>query len=179
MVSYKFDLVSQLWSANSNTLNSTNVEDEKLFPVLKSSMQYPATQNIVGRVAYWEYYLGEITSSWNSFLLGNVAPPSRTHYPSAHNYYLDFIYNFGVLAFIPMLFLVCYTAFMIIRNVRRIVESPDVLVLCLVVYFLLLVDNLLKVGLRQPYPAIFTFFLWGLLLTKLSMLTTEKKHATV
>jgi hypothetical protein len=179
MVSYKFDLVSQLWSANSNMLNSTNVEDEKLFPVLKSSMQYPATQNIVGRVAYWEYYLGEITSSWNSFLLGNVEPPSRTQYPSAHNYYLDFVYNFGVLAFIPMLFLICYTAFMIIRNVRRIVESPDVLVLCLVVYFLLLVDNLLKVGLRQPYPAIFTFFLWGLLLTKLSMLTTEKKHATV
>lgn len=179
MISYKFDLVNQLWSSNSFTVNIKNAENEKLIPAITVNSQYPVIQSIAGRVAYWEYYLEKITGSWRSFLLGSPEPPSRSQYPSAHNYYLDFVYNFGTLAFIPMLFLVGYTVFMIIRTGRRIAQSPDVLVLCLVVLFLLFVDNLLKVGLRQPYPAIFTFFLWGLLLTKLSTLAREKKHASV
>lgn len=179
MVSYKLDLVSQLWPANSFTVSNKNVENEELIPALNANTQHPVNQNIVGRVAYWEYYLGKITSNWESFFLGSPEPPSRFEYPSAHNYYLDFIYNFGVLALLPMLFLFAYTAVMIIHHGRRITQSPDVLVLCLVVLFLLLVDNFLKVGLRQPYPAIFTFFLWGLLLTKLATITREKNHASV
>jgi hypothetical protein len=46
--------------------------------------------------------------------------------------------------------------------------SPSLLGLALVVLFILFVDNSLKVGLRQPYPGIISFFLWGVLLSRLS-----------
>jgi hypothetical protein len=36
--------------------------------------------------------------------------------------------------------------------------------------YLLLVETMLKVGLRQPYPGIVGFFIWGLLLARLSAL---------
>jgi hypothetical protein len=36
-----------------------------------------------------------------------------------------------------------------------------------VVLFLILTDNSLKVGMRQPYPGILTFFFWGVLLSRL------------
>jgi hypothetical protein len=35
------------------------------------------------------------------------------------------------------------------------------------VAFLVLVDSNFKVTLRQPYPGIFAYFLWGLLLSRL------------
>lgn len=179
MVSYKFGVLGQLWSGNDIAVSDEKLEGEKSISVLKATTQYAVVPNIVGRVAYWKYYLGKVTNDWESFLLGSTEQPSRSHYPSAHNYYLDFIYNFGALALLPMLFLFAYTALMIIQHGRRISQSPDVLVLCLVVLFLLLIDNFLKVGLRQPYPAVFTFFMWGLLLTKLSTITREKNHASV
>jgi len=134
--------------------------------------------NFVARSAYWQYYADKVTTNVETFLLGIAEPPKRSQYPSAHNYYLDFIYNFGMLALLPMLCLIAYTILMIARNARTIWHSPSLLGLCIVVLFILIVDNTLKVGLRQPYPAIFTFFLWGLLLTKLSTLTNRKNHVS-
>lgn len=37
----------------------------------------------------------------------------------------------------------------------------------MLVRFLVLVDSNFEVTLRQPYPGIFAFFLWGLLLARL------------
>jgi uncharacterized membrane protein YoaK (UPF0700 family) len=91
---------------------------------------------------------------------------------------LDFIYNFGALAILPLLFLVGFTLVQIYGHRRDVFESPALLGLCLVVLFLLIADNSLKVGLRQPYPGIFTFFLWGMLLTKLSKITKKKNHGS-
>jgi len=34
--------------------------------------------------------------------------------------------------------------------------------------FLVVIDNDLKVTFRQPYPGLFGFFLWGLLLSRLA-----------
>lgn len=123
--------------------------------------------NLAQRIHYWKYYAGSVTSSPESFILGNGEPPSRSQYPSAHNYYLDFIYNFGALALLPMLFLIGYTIVQIYRHRRDMFNSPSLIGLSLVVVFLLVADNSLKVGLRQPYPGIFTFFLWGVLLSRL------------
>lgn len=134
--------------------------------------------NVIQRFAYWKYFANQVTSSSRSFFLGIPEPPNRSQYPSAHNYYLDFIYNFGALALLPMLLLISYTVFMVFRNRSKVCKSPSLLGLCVVVLFLLFVDNFLKVGLRQPYPAIFSFFLWGVLLTKLSVITNERDHAS-
>lgn len=137
-----------------------------------------AASSLDQRFNHWKYYFAKIMSGPESFFLGVSAPPSRDRYPSAYNYYLDFIYNFGSLALLPLLFLLGSTLVQIYSHRRAVFESPALLGLCVVVLFLLMLDNSLKVGLRQPYPGIFTFFLWGILLTKLSKITSKKNHAS-
>jgi len=126
-----------------------------------------APKNLAQRIAYWKFYSTEILSSAKSATLGHVAPPDRTKYPSAHNYYLDFAYNFGVLPLLPLLGLLGLTLAGIYRQWPWLRNSAPYLGLAAVVLFLVMVDNSFKVGMRQPYPGILTFFLWGLLLAKL------------
>jgi hypothetical protein len=54
-------------------------------------------------------------------------------------------------------------------------KSAPMAGLTIVVLFLVIPDNLLKVGMRQPYPGIITFFLWGLLLARLESLRMAGK----
>jgi hypothetical protein len=44
-----------------------------------------------------------------------------------------------------------------------------------VVLFFLLADNMLKVGMRQPYPGIITFFLWGIVISACIEMRRERK----
>ena len=140
-------------------------ENEKL-----GKMKIPV--NTLIRVYYWKNYIMKILSSPKRLLIGSNEIPNRDEYPSAHNYYLDFIYHFGIIAILPILVLLMYTCMMIYRQRRRIYLLPGLTGLCSVTLFLLLIDNFLKVGLRQPYSGMFTFFLWGLLLSRLSALNT-------
>ncbi len=127
--------------------------------------------NLAKRLHYWDYYAKNIMSGWGKFLTGHPRPPDRSVYPSAHNYYLDFVYNFGVLAFLPLLSLIGYTLLLVYRSRQAILASSSLLGLTVVVFIVLFVDNFFKVGLRQPYPGIISFFLWGVLLTRLSRLS--------
>jgi len=142
-------------------------ENEKLYKI-----KIPA--NTLIRMHYWHNYVVKIVSSPKILLIGNNEIPDRAEYPSAHNYYLDFIYHFGVIALFPVLALLTYTCTMIYRQRKKIFYSPGLTGLCCVTMFLLLIDNFLKVGLRQPYSGIFTFFLWGLLLSRLCDLNMEE-----
>ena len=126
-----------------------------------------APKNLAQRLAYWKFYSGEILASPKTAVLGHAAPPDRIKYPSAHNYYLDFAYNFGLVPLLPVLGLIGLTLFGVHRKWREIRESAPLLGLTFVVLFLILVDNSFKVGMRQPYPGILTFFLWGVLLSHL------------
>jgi O-antigen ligase len=117
----------------------------------------------------------KIVTSPKILFAGSNEIPNRAEYPSAHNYYLDFIYHFGLIAILPILALLIYTCKIIYRQRQRIFLSPRLTGLCCVTLFLLLIDNALKVGLRQPYSGIFTFFLWGLLLSRLSDLNREEE----
>ena len=125
-------------------------------------------RHIGARVTYWKFYGKEVVDSGKSLLLGHSSSPDRAQYPSAHNYYLDFVYNFGLIAMLPLLGLIMVTLVMVYRNWEGIVLSPPLLGLVGGVLFLLFVDNSFKVGMRQPYPGIITFFLWGTLLARLS-----------
>ena len=126
------------------------------------------------RLVYWHFYLSEIFDSFRSFWLGHVNAPDRSKFPSAHNYYLDFIYNFGFLAVLPLLGLVAFTACSVLRSAFSIWASSEMLGLVGVVIFLLLVDNMLKVGMRQPYPGIITFFLWGVVISACIKMRSEQ-----
>lgn len=132
--------------------------------------------NMSQRVFYWHHYATNIVSSSEEFLFGHAERPDRTRYPSAHNYYLDLAYNFGALALLPLLSLVGYTLASVYRARHAILARSDLLGLTGVVLFLLLVDNSLKVGLRQPYPGIITFFLWAVLLSRLARVSVPAEQ---
>jgi hypothetical protein len=121
-------------------------------------------KNMVERIFYWRFYISGITSEITTFIFGHPQAPDKSLYPSAHNYYLDFVYNFGLLALMPIISLVYFTVFKVFQHFKSIWLNPSLLSLASIVLYILLVDNSLKVGLRQPYPGIISFFLWGVLL---------------
>lgn len=124
----------------------------------------------------WRFYANKVSHNWESFLLGHVETLDRNSYSSAHNYYLDFAYNFGVIGMFPFLVLLFYTLCIIALRFKQVWARTDLLGLTGVLIFFLLVDNFLKVGLRQPYPGILMFFFWGVLL---SILTSRPNLAAV
>jgi hypothetical protein len=133
-------------------------------------------QNIAQRIEHWKFYTGGVLESVKSAALGHATLPDRTQHPSAHNYYLDFAYHFGVIALLPLLGLIALTLIGIRRNWGAFLSSPSLLGLAAVVLFLILADNAVKVGMRQPYPGILTFFLWGVLLTELGRRSVDSEN---
>ncbi|WP_052184908.1 hypothetical protein [Methylotenera sp. N17] len=121
--------------------------------------------NMIGR----QYFAKNIVTDPETFLLGHAERPSRAQFPSAHNYYLDIIYSFGFLALLPTLVMLIYTLVLLYRFRNGVLASTDLLCLSAIVLFLVVVDNSFKVGLRQPYSGIFTFFIWGILISKLHL----------
>ena len=141
-------------------------EDFILDSGLKSSQLLEQQQQ--QKIYYWNFYGKGIFESPKIFLFGHESRPDRNAYPSAHNYYLDLIYHFGVISVIPFIYLI----FITIRNGWKVVKNsplkPDLVMLITVVGFFVFADNFLKVSFRQPYPGMVMFFLWGVLLTKIS-----------
>jgi hypothetical protein len=128
------------------------------------------SDSVRGRLADWTIHGRGIVEAPQTVFFGHSEALDRAVTTSAHNYYLDFVYNFGVVAFLPLFALICYTVVLVLRNRSAVSKDLGLLGLALVVLFLVLVDSNFKVTLRQPYPGVFTFFLWGLLLSRLSRL---------
>ena len=145
-------------------------EGAELTPAEVQLSEEIAQTPVAKRLHYWEYYTKSIVSGPKVFIFGHAERLDRSKFQSAHNYYLDFVYNFGSLSVLPLVGVLGYTLVMVFRCREAILASPSFLGLTVVVLFLLLADNSLKVGLRQPYPGIFTFFLWGLLLARIESL---------
>jgi len=124
------------------------------------------------RREYWGFYLNKITESYSAFLFGHSGRINRYEFPSAHNYYLDFIYHFGVIAILPLFYLIILTVKMMIQNMKH-VSSHSIFGIAFVVVFMIAGDSLFKVGFRQPYPGIFMFFIWGVLLSRLYMIKSK------
>lgn len=121
--------------------------------------------NVTHRLGDWKLYRDGISESSRTMLLGHVEPPPREVKTSAHNWYLDFVYNFGLVPLVPLLALMVFTAWLFFRS-RKTLQGQTWWLAALVA-FMVLVDSNFKVTLRQPYPGIFAFFIWGLLLTRL------------
>ncbi len=124
-------------------------------------------RNILERFADWRLFGSGLVESPQAFFFGHLKPLPREVRSSAHNFYLDFAYNFGVLALLPLLILIAYTGTLLWRNRGTVHSSESLLMLAGVVIFLVLIESNLKVTLRQPYPGIAVYFLWGLLLARL------------
>jgi O-antigen ligase/polysaccharide polymerase Wzy-like membrane protein len=133
----------------------------------KNKITAGLTEGLKERFFYWEYYGKRIIESPKILFFGHQSRPERNKF-HAHNYYLDLIYNFGVVSALPFFYLI----FVTIRNFWRITEADlltkDLVMLSFIVGFFVLTDSLFKVSFRQPYPGMMVFFLWGLLLARLS-----------
>lgn len=124
--------------------------------------------NLTERLGIWNFYLRGISAGdVRALLFGHPAVPERRNYPSAHNYYLDLFYNFGLAALLPILALIGYTLYLVWKRRQDVAGSIQLRGLVFVVLFIVLVENFFKVGFRQPYPGIYSFFLWGLLIKQL------------
>lgn len=108
------------------------------------------------------YLRGIRNSDTKTFLFGHPTVPERKLYPSAHNYYLDIMYNFGAVTLLPVLLLIMFTLRLAWTKRSRLAGNPGLAGLGFIVFFLVLVENSFKVGLRQPYSGIYAYFLWGL-----------------
>jgi O-antigen ligase len=131
--------------------------------------------NVKERLHYWSQYWSGITQTPRTLLLGHVERPDRKTSPSAHNYYLDLVYNFGIVALLPFLFLIYRSAKLAWGAIRSRNITTELFWLLGAVAFFALIDNSLKVGFRQPYPGIVMFFLWGVLLTRLSAAVAARR----
>jgi len=121
--------------------------------------------NVENRFADWTLFLTGIGENYRTLMFGHVEPLPREVKTSAHNWYLDFTYNFGLIALLPLLALIVFTVYLVWRNRRSL--PGETLWLAGLLAFMVFVDNNFKVTLRQPYPGIFVYFLWGLLLSRL------------
>ena len=65
---------------------------------------------ITGAIMWKRYWSRPKRSSSGS------APPDRRQYPSAHNYWPDVAYNFGLLALLPVLAMLAWTVHMMVKT---------------------------------------------------------------
>lgn len=154
-------------------MTSSRAFDEKLAAVSVDSLDVTVPRNVAERIDYWKFYAREVLEDPVTLAFGHATPPDRRQYPSAHNYYLDFAYNFGVIALLPLLGLIVFTLITAFKNWKVVAAAPSLLGLASIVIYIVLVDNSFKVGMRQPYSGILTFFLWGGLLSEMSRISTS------
>ena len=126
-------------------------------------------KGVVQRFEQWRFFYNGVLESPRSFLTGHATPPDRETHPSAHNYWLDTAYNFGTIALIPLIGMLVWTLRTLWVRRDELLEDSILFGLALAVLYLLIFENMLKVGMRQPYPGIITFFLWGLLIARLRL----------
>lgn len=125
-------------------------------------------RNVKQRLVDWTLYGRGIVEGPQTFLFGHERPFDRSVSTSAHNYYLDFVYNFGLLALLPLLWLIAHTAVLLWRARDALMRDLPLLGLAVVWLFFMVLDNNFKATFRQPYPGLFGFFVWGLLISRLA-----------
>jgi GT2 family glycosyltransferase len=128
--------------------------------------------NLQERLEDWRLFGSGIVESPKTALAGHPQPMPREIRSSPHNWYIDIAYTFGLLALIPMAVLIGHTAVLCWRQRKALDRESWCLVW--VVFYLVAIDSNFKVTLRQPYPGIFAYFLWGLLLARLHALATRQ-----
>ena len=154
---------------NGLVINSASIAYQKFRPILDGKIP----GNIQERFGDWELFGKRIIETPKTILVGHPEPMPREIRTSPHNWYIDIAHTFGLIGLLPILVLIGYTAHMCWRH--RSSVSPQTWWLAGIVFYLVIVDSNFKVTLRQPYPGIVTFFMWGLLLSRLSAAAADKR----
>ena len=123
--------------------------------------------NVQERLDDWTLFGKGIAESTKTILVGHPQPMPREIRASPHNWYVDVAYTFGIVGLLPVLVLIGYTASLCWKHRKALPRQTWWL--AVIVFYLVILDNNFKVTLRQPYPGIFAYFMWGLLLARLSV----------
>ncbi len=133
--------------------------------------------NVQERFDDWKRFGNGIVESGKTVAVGHAEPMPREIRSSPHNWYVEQMYTFGLVALVPILALIIYTGYLCF--VRRRSIPSHTWWLAGIVFYLVVIDSNFKVTLRQPYPGIFAYFMWGLLLSALLPTALRKHHITV
>ena len=128
--------------------------------------------NVQERLEDWRLFGSRIIETPRAFVVGRPEPMPREIRTSPHNWYLDIAHTFGLVGLLPFTLLISYTIRLLWVNLRDL--PGELRWLASIVAFLVLIDSNFKVTLRQPYPGIFAFFLWGMLLQQLHTVRSLK-----
>jgi hypothetical protein len=131
--------------------------------------------NVEERFNDWKNFGNGILESNQTLLMGHPQPMPREIRTSPHNWYIDIVYNFGLVSLLPIAFLMGYTADLCWRQRKTL--PAETWWLAAIVFYLVVIDSNFKVTLRQPYPGIFAYFMWGLLLSGLRATAADKRGA--
>ena len=106
------------------------------------------------------FYINEI-SNLREFLVGkNNISISNPLFSTSFNYFVDYIYNFGFLTLIPLLYLI-FSFFKKLIFYLQDPKSKFVVFSSFVILIFLLVDTFIKSSLREIYVGNLFYFLWG------------------
>lgn len=119
------------------------------------------------RAVQWRVFADGIVASPEAFLFGHATRPDRNLHPNAHNYWLDAAYSFGMLAILPLIALLAMTIRLVWKQRGRVLSDPVLLGTTMAAGYLVLAESMFNIGMRQPYPGILTFFILGLLISRL------------
>lgn len=121
--------------------------------------------NVQERLNDWQFFGSEILESKKTLLVGHPQPMPRQIKSSPHNWYVDVAYTFGLVGLLPTLLMIAFTTYLCWTQRKTL--PVQIWWLAGIVFYLVIVDSNFKVTLRQPYPGIFSYFMWGLLLSAL------------
>jgi hypothetical protein len=120
------------------------------------------------RFALGHLYISQLIDNPRWLVFGQPSRIERHVAPSAHNYFLDFLTNFGLFGIAPAIALILLTIYKVVKPKNsRPPFTYGSLALVGVLFFWVIFHNFLTVALRQPFPGILIFFVWGLLLSRL------------
>lgn len=80
---------------------------------------------------------------------------------------------------LPLAILLFTTISGIWKQRAALLSRPILFGTAMAAIYLLLGENMFTVGMRQPYSGIVTFFIWGLLMTRLHELSRSKEDVVL
>ncbi len=171
-IAVAFLLPFLIFSIDSSNLSAHKTDTNQLYEQFTINRGFVAEKNlnktnslnhVIVRHEVYKEYINTIKNNPRVLFFGYSDDALSVQYHSAHNYYLEIIYNFGIFALIPIMYLIYKTTIKIYQNTNNFIEYPESIGLILFFLFIVIIDSLFKVGMKQPYPGILIFFMWGLL----------------
>lgn len=141
-----------------NFISEKNINYIDNYQKFKKILNFNMPESIRLRFHIFNTYIRDIAEN-NTFFFGSRSLDLDEEYNGAHNLFIDSVYKFGFLLFIPFFYLFISIFLLIIKEVNP--KKKKILI-----FFLLfiLLENFFKVSLKQPYSGIISYYIFAILL---------------